>query len=120
MAISPPQGTQPAEPTAGYASPYPYLEKLQEKMQERIARKVPVKGRFCGFCYGRLREADVLCPFCETATEARATVEEVPQPVLAAFRARQRTEATWVYMGAFVGLIIASALFLLMVVWGPG
>ena len=106
--------------TAGYVPPYPYLEKLQEKMEERLARKVPVKGRFCGFCYGRLRETDAVCPFCESAAATRPTVDEVPQAVLAAYRARQRTEATWVYMGAFAGLIIASALFLLMVVWGPG
>jgi len=89
-------------------------------MEERLARRVPVKGRFCGFCYGRLRETDHTCPFCATPTETRGTVDEVPQDVLRAYRARQRTESTWVYLGAFVGLIIASALFLLMVVWGPG
>lgn len=108
------------QPTAGYVSRYPYLERLQEKMEERLARRVPVKGRFCGYCYGRLRESDTACPFCATPTAARETVDEVPQDVLQAYRARQRTESTWVYMGAFVGLIIASALFLLMVVWGPG
>jgi hypothetical protein len=106
--------------TAGYASPYPYLERLQEKMEERLARKVPVNGRFCGFCYGRLREADEACPYCSRQVGDTATVAVIPDPVLLAYKARQRTEATWVYMGAFLGLIIASGLFLLMVVWGPG
>jgi len=106
--------------TAGYVSPYPYLDRLQDKMEERLARKVPVAGRFCGFCYGRLRETEHRCPFCAADIARVGTATEVPQPVLAAYRARQKTEARWVYLGAFAGLIIASALFLLMVLYGPG
>jgi len=105
---------------AGYVTPYPYLEKLQDKMEERLDRKVPVHGRFCGFCYGRLREEDAVCPFCGIPTSERGTVDEIPQPVLRAYKAKQRTEATWVYSGAFVGLIIASALFIILELWGPG
>lgn len=105
---------------AGYLTPYPYLDKLQEKMEERLARRVPSAGRFCGFCYGRLRETDIACPYCQTSTADRPTVGEIPQQVLQAFKAKQRTEATWVYMGAFVGLIIASIAFVWLEVWGPG
>ena len=106
--------------TAGYLTPYPYLDRLQEKMEERLARKVPVKGRFCGFCYARLRETDTVCPFCARTVESAGTVDEIPQPVLAAYKARQRSEALWVYLSAFVGLIAASVLFVVMVLWGPG
>lgn len=105
---------------AGYVSPYPYVEKLQEKMEERIARKVPVKGRFCGFCYARLRQDDTVCPFCGHEVAAVGTVDEVPQDVLRAYYAKQRIEARWVHMGAFFGLLVAMALFLWMVVAGPG
>ena len=59
--------TQQPEGIAGYVTPYPYLDQLQEKMEERLARKVPIKGRFCGFCYARLRESDTVCPFCASA-----------------------------------------------------
>ena len=62
---------------AGYETPYPYMERLQEKMEERIARKVPVKGRFCGFCYARLREADAACPFCGNQIASVGTVDEI-------------------------------------------
>jgi len=110
----------PIEGIAGYLTPYPYLDKLQEKMEERLARRVPIDGRFCGFCYGRLRETDIACPYCQTTTDERPTVREIPQQVLQAFKAKQRTEATWVYMGAFVGLIIASIAFVWLEVWGPG
>ena len=52
------------EGIAGYVSPYPYLDLLQDKMEERLARRVPASGRFCGFCYGRLRQEEAGCPFC--------------------------------------------------------
>lgn len=106
--------------TAGYESPYPYLDRLQEKMEERLAHRVPAAGRFCGFCYARLRAEDAACPFCNTATAEREPVRDIPQDVLAAYKAKAGTEARWVHMGAFTGLILASFLFLWMVVWGPG
>lgn len=105
---------------AGYESPYPYLDRLQPKMEERLARRVPATGRFCGYCYARLRAEDAVCPFCGTATAERPTVTEIPQEVLRLYLIKQKTEARWVHGGAFFGLILASALFLWMVIWGPG
>lgn len=105
---------------AGYVTPYPYLDRLQEKMEERLARKVPVSGRFCGFCYGRLRGTDETCAFCGSSVAETGTVEEIPQDALRAFHARAKTEATWVHSGAFFGLILAAALFLWLVIWAPG
>jgi hypothetical protein len=105
---------------AGYESPYPYLDRLQEKMEERLAHRVPAAGRFCGFCYARLRAEDTVCPFCHTRTEDRAAVKEIPQDVLKAYKAKASTEARWVHTGAFTGLILASAIFIWMVIWGPG
>ncbi|MEO6399010.1 MAG: hypothetical protein ABIP13_11125 [Tepidiformaceae bacterium] len=120
MSETPLTATPPLEGVAGYVTPYPYLDKLQEKMEERLARRVPMAGRFCGFCYARLREADTQCPFCQLTIAERPTVGEIPQEVLKAYKAKQRTEATWVYMGAFVGLIIASIAFVWLEIWGPG
>jgi len=105
---------------AGYESPYPYLDRLQPKMEERLARRVPATGRFCGFCYARLRAEDSVCPFCGTGTDVRPPVHEIPQEVLRLYLQKQKTEARWVHGGAFFGLILASALFLWMVLWGPG
>jgi hypothetical protein len=105
---------------AGYESPYPYLDRLQEKMEERLAHRVPAAGRFCGFCYARLRNEDTVCPFCHTRTADRATVTVIPQEVLRLYKTKASTEARWVHTGAFTGLILASLIFLWMVVWGPG
>lgn len=108
------------EGIAGYVSPYPYVERLQEKMEERLDRRVPAGGRFCGFCYGRLRAEEALCPFCGTATAARETVDEIPQEVLRAYLVKRKTEGRWVHTGAMVGLLLASLLFLVLIAWGPG
>ena len=120
MADVPVRPARAPDGDAGYETPFPYLERLQEKMEERLDRKVPATGRFCGFCYGRLRADDTVCPFCGRAVAERGTVGEIPQDVLKAYRARQKTEARWVHLGAFVGLIIASVLFVVLEVWGPG
>jgi hypothetical protein len=118
---SEPATTRPkVEGIAGYVTPYPYLDRLQEKMEERIEHRVPAAGRFCGFCYARLRNEDTRCPFCETLTSERPTVTEIPQDVLRAYKLRQSTEARWVHTGAFTGMIIASLVFVWMVTWGPG
>ena len=50
----------------------------------------------------------------------RPTVGEIPQEVLRAYQAKQKTEARWVHSGAFLGLIIASILFVVLELWGPG
>ena len=105
---------------AGYSTPYPYLEKLQEKMEERLAKRVPAAGRFCGFCYCRLREADETCGVCGSVVTTVGTTREIPQEVLRAYQLKQKTEARWVHSGAFFGLAISMTLFLLMVLFGPG
>ena len=41
MAESAASDQQELHGTAGYESPYPYLDRLQEKMEERLAHRVP-------------------------------------------------------------------------------
>lgn len=113
-------GTVEPEGVAGYVSPYPYLDVLQPKMEERLAHRVPATGRFCGFCFGRLRESDTTCGFCSTDLAEAGTVREIPQDVLRLYKKKQSIEARWVHSGAMFGLTIATALFLLLVIWGPG
>ncbi|GBD24449.1 hypothetical protein HRbin29_02127 [bacterium HR29] len=99
---------------------YPYLERLQPKMDERLERKVPPAGRFCGFCFGRLQPHDTRCPYCEREVAEVGTAREVPQEVLRIYWTKRRVEARWVHAGAMLGLAIASLLFVVLVVWGPG
>ena len=107
-------------PPAGYVSPYPYAPRLQERMDELIDRRTPNSGVFCGFCFARLAEGAERCPYCATETAARATVGAVPVEVLRIYRAKKRTEAAWVYAGAMLGLLLAAAAFVALVVWASG
>lgn len=99
---------------------FPYLERLQPKMDERLERRVPPSGRFCGFCYGRLQADDRCCPYCGADLAQVGTAREIPQEVLRIYAVKRRVEARWVHGGAMLGLAIASVLFLVLVVWGPG
>ena len=113
-------GVAPLEKVAGYTSPYPYAPRLQDRMDEIIDRKVPNAGTFCGFCFARLAAGAERCPYCGTETAPCAAAGTVPREVLRAYGAKKRTEATWVYSGALLGLMIAAALFVVLVVWAPG
>jgi hypothetical protein len=105
---------------AGYVSPYPYVEKLQPRMDERLDRQVPRGGQFCGFCYGLLRKDAERCSFCKKSLAEAGVADSIPQDVLRAYLAKKKTEERWVHMGAFLGLIIATFLFLYLVAWAPG
>lgn len=108
------------EGVAGYLSPFPYVERLQPKMDEILDRRVPLTGRFCGFCYGRLAPAADRCSFCDAAVSEHPPVDTIPREVLLAYRAKKATEARWVHSGAMFGLLVAATLFLVLVIWGPG
>lgn len=103
---------------AGYVSPYPYVQRLQDRMDEILDRQVPNSGRFCGFCYARLARDTERCPYCDRETAEQSTVERAPREVLLIYRAKKRTEELWVYSGAMIGLLIAAGVFVALVVWG--
>ncbi len=112
--------TPEVEGTAGYISPYPYLEKLQPRMDERLDRQVPRGGTYCAFCFGRLKKEATTCGFCDADISETGTTTEIPQEVLRAYLAKKKTEERWVHAGAFFGLTIASVLFILLIGWAPG
>ncbi len=115
-----PQPEQGECEAAGYRSPYPYATRLQDRMDEIIDRQVPNAGIFCGFCFARLAAGGERCPSCATETAECATVTAVPPEVLGIYRAKKRAEASWVYGGALLGLLIAAVLFVVLVVWAAG
>ena len=109
--------TSPEE-VAGYVSPFPYVQRLQDRMDEILDRQVPNSGRFCGFCFARLANDTERCPYCQRETADLPTVESVPREVLIIYRAKKRTEERWVYSGAMLGLLIAAGVFVALVVYG--
>ena len=103
---------------AGYVSPYPYVQRLQDRMDEILDRRIPNSGRFCGFCYARLARDTERCSYCPAEAPELATVDKVPREALIIYRAKKRTEERWVYGGAMLGLLIAAGVFVALVVYG--
>jgi hypothetical protein len=103
----------------GILSRYPYLDRLQGRMEEIIDRDLPRTGRRCGNCYGAMRAEDEVCAFCGTQASEREPVVQIPPGILRIYYDKRRSERTWVFGMAFVGLLIASALFVALAVWGP-
>jgi hypothetical protein len=108
------------EQDAGYVSPFPYAVLLQDKMDEILDEQVPRSGHFCGYCYGRIAPDADACAFCETSTSERSVTNEIPLDVLRIYKQKKSIEALWVHSGAMVGLLTSAALFIILVVWGPG
>ena len=99
-------------------SPYPYLDKLQPKMEEMLTREIPGEGRFCGFCYGRARAGSESCEYCGHAYGAVGLVSRIPTEVQQMYLVKRKREGLIVHLGAFAGLLIGAAGFLAMVLNG--
>lgn len=106
------------EEVGGYVSPYPYVQRLQDRMDEILDRQIPNSGRFCGFCYARLARDTERCPYCGMEAADVPTLDAVPREALIIYRTKKRTEERWVYGGAMFGLLIAAGVFVALVVWG--
>lgn len=108
------QAAVPAAPD----SPYPYLDKLQPKMEEMLTREIPGEGRFCGFCYGRARGGAEVCQFCGRSYQQAGLVSRIPTEVQRMYLLKRKREGLIVHLGAFLGLLIGAAGFLALVLNG--
>ena len=95
------------------------LETLQERMERIIRGESPNAGRFCGYCYARLDPAHETCPVCGRALAAAGTLPRVPRAALRVYNAYRRAMRLWVNVFAFLGILIAVVLFLVMITYIP-
>ena len=95
------------------------LEELQDRMVKIARGGSPRFGRFCGYCYARLKQEDTACRVCHRGTVQPAPVEEVPDDVLRVYMAFHRKMQLWVNVFAFVGIFIAIVLAGLVLVFLP-
>jgi hypothetical protein len=85
-----------------------FSERLEEHIVALTRGEVPNRGRFCGNCYTPLSQEIQRCRHCnEEPSSDRATVEQVPDPVIEMLRAVHKTEKNWVNGFAYLGLVIA-------------
>jgi hypothetical protein len=106
----------PASPASGDAA---ILDALQERMDRIIRGDSPNAGRFCGYCYARLDPDRPACPLCGRDTRETPPVPRVPRDALRAYNAHRRKMRLWVNLFAYLGILLAVILFIVMIVFLP-
>ena len=95
------------------------LATLQERMERIIRGESPNAGRFCGYCYARLDAAHETCPVCGRPVAEAGALPRVPRTALRVYNAYRRAMRLWVNVFAFLGILIAVILFLVMITYVP-
>jgi hypothetical protein len=97
----------------------PILDALQERMERIIRGDSPNTGQFCGYCYARLDQSQQQCALCGRATTQVTPVTRVPRDALRVYNAYRKTMRFWVNLFAYLGILIAVATFIVMIVLLP-
>lgn len=95
------------------------LDANQERMERIIRGDSPNAGRFCGYCYARIDERDGPCAVCGRDSAATAPVGRIPREALRVYNVYRRKMRLWVNLFAYLGILLAVALFLVMIVFLP-
>jgi hypothetical protein len=95
------------------------LDALQERMERIIRGDSPNAGRFCGFCYARLDGDAPACAVCGHALAEYEPVTRVPRDALRVYNAHRKKMRLWVNLFAYLGILIAVAVFIVMIVYLP-
>lgn len=85
-----------------------FSERLEEHIVGLTRGELPNHGRFCGYCYTPMSMDAERCAHCGTLTVERATVDAIPEPVVAMLRRQRKTESSWVNGFAYLGLVVAA------------
>lgn len=95
------------------------FDALQERMERIIRGDSPNAGRFCGYCYARIDEGEQRCAVCGWTTAEVPPVSRVPRDALRVYNAHRKKMRLWVNLFAYLGILIAVALFIVMIVYLP-
>lgn len=95
------------------------LDALQERMERIIRGDSPNAGRFCGYCYARLDEDASTCAVCGRSAAGYPPVPRVPRDALRAYNVHRKKMRLWVNLFAYLGILIAVVLFIVMIVYLP-
>lgn len=95
------------------------FDALQERMERIIRGDSPNAGRFCGYCYARLDDESPTCAVCGHSIVDYAPEPRVPRDALRVYNAHRKKMRLWVNLFAYLGILIAVALFIVMIVYLP-
>ncbi len=97
----------------------PFSSELDEMIAEIRAGNAPNIGRFCGFCCAPLGRSDY-CGVCDLTTERVPAVDKIDRELAQIYHAKRKREGLYVHLAAWTGILLATALSILLILVLPG
>ena len=97
----------------------PFSSDLDELIAEIRAGRAPNLGRFCGYCCAPLGQIDA-CAVCGEHTDHTPAVDKIDRELAQIYHAKRKREGLYVHLAAWSGILLATALSILMIVLLPG
>ena len=92
----------------------PFSDELDQLIAEIRKGEAPNLGRFCGRCCAPLGDADS-CSTCGEHVGATEPVEKIDRELAAIYTAKRKREGLFVHLAAWAGILLATALSVLMI-----
>ena len=97
----------------------PFSPELDALIHEIRAGEAPNIGRFCGYCSAPLGQA-AGCEVCGESTSRTEPLDKIDRELAQIYVAKRKREALFVHIGAWTGILLATALSILLIVFLPG
>ena len=97
----------------------PFSTELDELIAEIRAGNAPNIGRFCGYCSAPLGELDA-CGVCGETVDRTPAADKIDRDLAQIYQAKRKREGLYVHLAAWSGILLATALSILMILLLPG
>lgn len=97
----------------------PFSSELDEMIAEIRAGNAPNIGRFCGYCCAPIGELES-CAVCGETTERTPAVDKIDRDLAQIYQAKRKREGLYVHLAAWTGILLATAVSILMILFLPG
>lgn len=92
----------------------PFSDELDRLIAEIRKGEAPNLGRFCGWCSAPLGELDA-CAVCGESAAATEPAGKIDRELAAIYTAKRKREALFVHLAAWSGILLATALSVLLI-----
>ena len=105
--------------TATFARPTKcYLSELDE-LNRRDPRLAGATSVLCGYCSAPLGQKET-CLVCGETTDVTPAVDKIDRELAQIYQAKRKREGLYVHLAAWSGILLATALSILMILLLPG
>lgn len=97
----------------------PFSAELDQLIAEIRAGNAPNIGRFCGYCSAPLGNEDQ-CQVCGETTNETPSVDKIDRDLAQIYHAKRKREGLYVHLAAWAGILVATAISIIMIWFLPG